>query len=60
MNSQCQTCSFRQKISDFLWSPVTSHASTGNWFLFLGLVLVVAYLWHRVVKVMEGSYNAVA
>lgn len=59
-NNQCVGCGLLGRVGQFLTSPATSMASNTSWFLLIGLVLIAAYLWTRILNVMGESYRALA
>lgn len=53
MNGQCVGCGLLSRVGNFLAQPFTSAANNTDWVLFVGLILIVAYLWSRVIHHFE-------
>jgi hypothetical protein len=49
----CVGCGLITRIGNFLAQPVTSAASNTDWVLFVGAILIFAYLWSRVIHRIE-------
>lgn len=49
----CSGCTLFQHTQNFLFQPFTTAASRTNWFLFVGLVLIAAFLWTRILRTIE-------
>lgn len=41
------------RVQAFIFSSFTSAASTTNWFLFVGAILIAAYLWRYLLSEFE-------
>jgi hypothetical protein len=39
-----------QAFANFWKQPFNSQGSAGNWFLFIGLLLVIIFAWTRILK----------
>jgi hypothetical protein len=48
--STCVGCGLLTRIGRFLAQPVTSAASNTDWVLFVGAILIFAYVWSRVIR----------
>lgn len=46
-------------LSDFWKQPFKSDGSATNWFLFTGLILVIIFLWSRILKTAGHVIEAV-
>lgn len=49
----CETCTLFARSQSFLMQPFTTAASKTNWVLFVGLILIAAFLWTRVLRTIE-------
>jgi hypothetical protein len=47
-----QTRGFVSRLSSFTGQPFSSQMDLTGWVLFLGLIIVVAFLWTRVLKII--------
>jgi hypothetical protein len=54
MSETCAQCGLLQQTQKFLAQPFTSAASNTSWVLFVGLVIIVAYLWRDIIKHIES------
>lgn len=52
MPSTCIGCGLLSRVGKFLSSPITSTASNTEWWLFIGAILIVAYLWSRMLRLV--------
>ena len=52
--STCSGCGLYSKASAFLAQPFTSAASNTEWVLFVGLILIAAFLWTRILRHIEN------
>ena len=50
----CAGCSLFKRVSGFILEPINSAATNTSWVLFVGLVLIVAYLWTRVLRDIQS------
>lgn len=53
MNNGCAGCGLLTRVNQFLAQPFTSFASNTDWILFVGAILIIAYLWSRVIHTIE-------
>jgi len=53
MNGPCVGCSITDTVKNFVFQPITSAASNTEWFLFVGAILIAAYLWSRFLRHIE-------
>lgn len=51
--NNCAGCGLLTRVQAFLAQPFTSFASNTDWLLFVGAILIAAYLWSRVIKTLE-------
>lgn len=54
MNNQSGLLS---KLGAWLKRPYSDDMSAGGWFAFFGLVIVLSFLWSRVLKVMAAGVD---
>lgn len=54
-STPCGGCTLFQRVHGFIMQPFTSAASNTEWVLFIGLILIVVYLWARVL----GQFTAI-
>lgn len=47
MNSDCQFC---QSVQGWLKKPFNENGSVFDWFLFVGLIGVISWLWTRILQ----------
>lgn len=52
-NQSCAGCGLLTRVGNFLAQPITSAASNTDWILLVGAILIVGYLWSRVIRTME-------
>ena len=43
-------CGFCQRIRDWLAKPYDDDGDVFNWFLFIGLIAVIGWLWSRILR----------
>lgn len=48
--ASCAGCSLWDRVNRYLMQPFTSAADNTEWVLFVGFVLIVAYLWSRIIR----------
>lgn len=48
--ASCSGCSLFHRVENYLMSPFSSVASNTEWVLFVGLIVLVAYLWAGVIR----------
>jgi hypothetical protein len=44
----------------WLAKPFSPDMSAQQWFLFFGLLLVISFMWHLVLRLMSSTVSAVA
>lgn len=49
----CAGCGLLTRVNQYLAQPFTSAASNTEWVLFVGVILIAAYLWSRVIHRIE-------
>lgn len=54
---RCEGCTLYQRVHDYLMQPFTSAASQTEWVLFVGLIIIVAFLWTRILKTIEELWQ---
>jgi len=52
--STCYGCGLYSRASAFLAEPFTTAASKTEWVLFVGMILVAAYIWRDILKHIES------
>lgn len=53
MNENCVGCGLISRVGQFIAQPITSTASNTEWILFVGAILIIAYLWSRIIRYVE-------
>lgn len=53
MNNGCVGCGLITRLNNFLAQPFTSMASNTDWILFVGAIVIIAYLWSRIIRTIE-------
>lgn len=48
-----------QDLAAFLKQPFSADMSAGHWFLFMGLILVMLWGWHQILREISAVSGAV-
>lgn len=40
----------QQSLADFWKQPFSAQGSAGQWFLFVGLLLIIIFAWNRILR----------
>ena len=46
--------SFSQRFGEWIKHPYSDNMSVGGWFAFLGLLIVLSFLWSRVLRMVAS------